>query len=79
MNQWIFTRRSVGIAAACLLFAGAVLVAPFDELSAYGRNGIYLFRYLGALVGEWTVRILFASFFVAVGLSALRGRPARRR
>jgi hypothetical protein len=77
MPRWRITPRSVTGAAACLLFAAAVLIAPFEELSAYPRNRVYLFRDLGALIGEGAVRGLFALLFVAAGVAALRG-PHRR-
>jgi hypothetical protein len=78
MTQRTTRTGSIFGALACFLFAGAVLVASFEELSRYGRNGIYLFRDLGAVIGEWPVRIVFALLFVAAGMGVLRatvGRP----
>ena len=82
VTRWRITPRSVGIAVACFLFAAAVLVAPFDELSRYTRNRIDLFGGLSAVLGEGIVRGAFALLFAVAGIASLRGsrrRPRRGR
>jgi hypothetical protein len=79
MSGWHVTSRSVFGAAACLLFAIAILVAPFDELARYERNGRTLFRDLDGSEGEGLVRVLLALLFLGIGVYGLRARRSRRR
>ena len=78
-THWRLTWHSVFGAAACFLFAGAVIIAPFEELSAYQRNRIDLFRILAGFLGEAGTRGLLALIFVCLGVAALRGRGRRNR